>query len=66
MRNSGARTSEIEIAHGRRRGVGLANLEARLQLHFGSAAHLTLIPAASETIAVVSMPLAHRVLARGA
>jgi hypothetical protein len=66
VRNSGAKTSEIEIAHGRRRGVGLANLEARLQHHYGNGAHLTLIPTAAETIAVVSMPLAHDALARGA
>jgi hypothetical protein len=66
VRNSGASTSEIEIARGRRQGVGLANLEARLQHHFGNAAHMTLIPTASETIAVVSIPLAHKALARGA
>jgi hypothetical protein len=66
VRNTGVRTSEIEIAHGRRRGVGLANLEARLQRHFGHAARLTLTAETSETIAVVSMPLPHDALARGA
>ena len=66
VRNSGRQTSDIEIAHGRRRGVGLANLEARLKHHYGGTARLTLTPMPNETVAMVTMPLSSVVLARGA
>ena len=66
VRNSGVNTTEHEIASGRRRGLGLANLEARLERHFGNAARLTLVPAPAETIATVSLPLPRALMARGA
>jgi LytS/YehU family sensor histidine kinase len=66
VRNSGRQTSDIEIAHGRRRGVGLANLEARLKHHYHGTARLTLTPTPSETVAIVAMPLSSAALARGA
>ncbi|HEY2325555.1 MAG TPA: histidine kinase [Thermoanaerobaculia bacterium] len=66
VRNSGVRTTENEVANGRRHGVGLSNLEARLERHFGNSAHLSLVPAAGETIVTVSLPLPHEIVARGA
>jgi two-component system LytT family sensor kinase len=66
VRNSGVKTTEKEIASGRSRGVGLANLEARLERHFGKAAHLMVVPTPAETVATVSLPLPHDVVARGA
>jgi two-component system LytT family sensor kinase len=38
VRDTGAGASEIELAHGRKRGVGLANIEQRIRRHFGEAA----------------------------
>jgi two-component system LytT family sensor kinase len=57
VRNTGAAASEIEIAHGRRRGVGLANLEARLA-HYHRDARFTLVATTSETVATVVLPAA--------
>jgi LytS/YehU family sensor histidine kinase len=60
VRNTGATTSEMAIAHGRRRGVGLANLVARLRHLYGDAARLTLTAAADETRAEVVLPVLAR------
>jgi GAF domain-containing protein len=60
VRNTGATTSEIEIAHGRRRGVGLANLDARLRHIYGESALLTLVAGATETCAEVVLPVLAR------
>jgi len=56
VRNTGVPTNEIEIAHGRRRGVGLANLDARLRHLYGDAARVTLLATATETCAEVVLP----------
>ena len=48
------------IAHGRRHGVGLANLDARLRRLYGDAARLTLTAAPDETRAEVALPLLAR------
>ena len=56
VRNTGLVTNEIEIAHGRRRGVGLANLDARLKHFYGDAARLTLLATPTETCAEVVLP----------
>jgi LytS/YehU family sensor histidine kinase len=66
VRNSGAKTNDAAIAQGRRRGVGLANLEARLERYFGGSARVTLVPTATETTVTVSMPLPREVAKRGA
>jgi two-component system LytT family sensor kinase len=60
VRNSGATASEDEIARGRRDGVGLANLDARLRHHYGGAATLTLVAHATETCAEIVVPNARR------
>ena len=60
VRNTGATTSEPAIAHGRRHGVGLANLDARLRRLYGDAARLTLTAAPDETRAEVALPLLAR------
>jgi two-component system LytT family sensor kinase len=56
VRNTGLPTSEIEIAHGRRRGVGLANLDARLRHLYGDSARLMLVATPSETCAELALP----------
>jgi sensor histidine kinase YesM len=56
VRNTGLATNEIEIAHGRRRGVGLANLDARLRHLYGDSARLTLVATPLETCAEVVLP----------
>jgi two-component system LytT family sensor kinase len=38
VRDTGAGASEITLEHGRKRGVGLANVEQRIRRHFGEAA----------------------------
>lgn len=48
VRDTGAGASEIELAHGRRRGVGLANIEQRIVRHYGEAAHLRIRTARGE------------------
>ena len=60
VRNTGATTSELAIANGRRRGVGLANLDARLRRLYGDAARLTLTAAPHETCAEVALPMLAR------
>ncbi len=42
VRDTGAGVSEIEMAHGRKRGLGIANVEQRLACYYGSAAHLAI------------------------
>jgi hypothetical protein len=55
--NTGAAASEFEIAQGRRRGLGLANIEQRLHHYYGSAARLTLCSGAAGTIAELLVPI---------
>ncbi len=57
VRNTGATASEFQIAQGRRRGLGLTNIEQRLRHHYGQAARLTLASGAAGTIAEVVIPL---------
>jgi hypothetical protein len=60
VRNSGARVTDLDIARGRKRGVGLANLDARLRHQFGDAASLTLVATADGTCAEIVLPIARR------
>ena len=60
VRNSGASATGADIARGRKGGVGLANLEARLRHEFGDAASLTLVATAHETRAEIILPIARR------
>jgi two-component system, LytTR family, sensor kinase len=56
--NTGVTASEFQIAQGRRRGVGLANIEGRLRHHYGPAARLTLSSGPAGTVAEVIIPIA--------
>jgi two-component system LytT family sensor kinase len=56
--NTGAPTSDMEIAAGRRSGMGLANLEARLRQQYGSFAWLTVTASGTTTTATLVLPLA--------
>ena len=58
--NSGARVTDAEIARGRKHGVGLANLDARLRHQYGDAASLTLVASAGETRAEIVLPMGRR------
>ncbi|MEA2569055.1 MAG: two-component system, LytTR family, sensor kinase [Acidobacteriota bacterium] len=58
VRNTGCLTTEKEIADGRRHGVGLSNLDARLRHHYDTMAGLTLTPTSSDTFAVIVLPAA--------
>jgi hypothetical protein len=60
VRNSGVRVTDSDIARGRRTGVGLANLDARLRHQYGDAASLTLAASADETRAEIVLPIARR------
>jgi LytS/YehU family sensor histidine kinase len=60
VRNSGARATDAEITRGRKNGVGLANLDARLRHQYGDAATLTLVASAGETCAEIVLPLGRR------
>jgi two-component system sensor histidine kinase AlgZ len=60
VRNSGARATDAEISRGRKNGVGLANLDARLRHQYGDAATLTLVASAGETCAEIVLPLGRR------
>jgi two-component system LytT family sensor kinase len=60
VRNSGARVTEADIRRGRKRGVGLANLDARLHHQYGDAASLRLTVTADETQAEILLPIARR------
>jgi hypothetical protein len=57
VRNTGAPTTDLQIAEGRKQGVGLANLDARLRHQYGEAARLMLVTNAEETRSVVVLPL---------
>jgi signal transduction histidine kinase len=52
VRDTGVGASEIELARGRRRGVGLSNIEERLRCHCGPAASLKVesTPGAGATV----------------
>ncbi|HEX3557616.1 MAG TPA: histidine kinase [Pyrinomonadaceae bacterium] len=52
VRDTGIGASEIELARGRRRGVGLSNVEERLRCHCGQAASLKIAstPGAGATV----------------
>jgi two-component system LytT family sensor kinase len=58
VRNSGAHPTDAEIVRGRKRGVGLSNLDARLRHQYGDAATLTLVATATETRAEIMLPMA--------
>lgn len=60
VRNGGAAATDAEIASGRKHGVGLANLDARLRHQYGDAASLTLVPTENETRAEIILPIARR------
>jgi hypothetical protein len=60
VRNSGARATDADIIRGRQRGVGLANLDARLHHQYGDAASLTLVATVDETRAELLLPIARR------
>ena len=60
VRNSGARVTDLDIARGRKAGVGLSNLDARLHHQYGDAATLTLVASADETRAEIVVPIARR------
>jgi two-component system LytT family sensor kinase len=62
VRNTGACTSEIAVASGRRHGVGLANLEARLRQQYGPGAGVTLVSTPLDTIATMTVPLSEAVI----
>jgi two-component system LytT family sensor kinase len=52
VRDTGAGVSEIQMAHGRKRGLGLANVEQRLRCYYGAAAGLSIesTPGAGTTV----------------
>jgi sensor histidine kinase YesM len=52
VRDTGAGVSEIQMAHGRKRGLGLANVEQRLRCYYGAAAGLSIesAPGAGTTV----------------
>ena len=60
VRNSGAHVTEADITRGRKNGVGLSNLDARLRHQYGDSATLTLVATADETRAEIVLPLARR------
>jgi two-component system, LytTR family, sensor kinase len=60
VRNSGAHVTDADITRGRKNGVGLSNLDARLRHQFGDSATLTLVATADETRAEIVLPLARR------
>ncbi|HEX7421693.1 MAG TPA: histidine kinase [Thermoanaerobaculia bacterium] len=57
VRNTGAATTDLAIASGRRHGVGLMNLDARLRSYLGGTARLTLHASPTDTIAEVALPV---------
>jgi two-component system, LytTR family, sensor kinase len=60
VRNSGVRVTDADITRGRKCGVGLSNLDARLRHQYGEAASLTIFATADETRAEVVLPIARR------
>jgi two-component system LytT family sensor kinase len=65
VRNTGMATSDTAIAGGRRQGVGLANLEARLRQQYGSSARVTLSSTPRDTTVWIVLPLSEAVPAAG-
>ncbi|MCU1347027.1 MAG: putative Histidine kinase, partial [Acidobacteria bacterium] len=57
VRNTGLCTNDLAVAAGRRHGVGLANLEARLREQYGPAAGITVVCTPLDTIASLFVPL---------
>jgi two-component system, LytTR family, sensor kinase len=57
VRNTGAATTDLAIASGRRHGVGLMNLDARLRSYLGGTARLTLHASPTDTVAEVALPV---------
>jgi hypothetical protein len=60
IRNSGTHVTEADIDRGRRTGIGLSNLDARLRHQYGGAASLRLVATAEETRAELIVPLGRR------
>jgi sensor histidine kinase YesM len=52
--------TEADIRRGRKRGVGLSNLDARLHHQYGDAASLRLTVTADETRAEILLPIGRR------
>lgn len=57
VRNTGSSTNDAEIRDGRRRGVGLQNLDARLRHLFGGAAELKITALEDGTRADIRLPV---------
>jgi hypothetical protein len=69
--NGGTPTNDLQIAHGRKRGIGLANLDARLRRYYGDETRVMLETTTTETLARIVLPVGERdaggfVEARGA
>jgi len=60
VRNTGLCTSDIQVAMGRRRGVGLSNLEARLRQQYGPGARITVTTTPLDTTASLAVPYSDR------
>jgi hypothetical protein len=60
VRNGGAKATDADIARGRKNGVGLSNLDARLRHQYGDDASFTLVPTGDETRAEIILPIARR------
>jgi hypothetical protein len=60
VRHSGAHVTDADITRGRKTGVGLSNLDARLRHQYGDSASLTLVATPDETRAEIVLPLARR------
>jgi two-component system LytT family sensor kinase/two-component system sensor histidine kinase LytS len=58
--NSGLPTNDLQIAHGRKRGIGLANLDARLRHYYGPDTRVVLETTATETVARIVLPIGTR------
>jgi two-component system LytT family sensor kinase len=65
VRNTGSSTNEVAMAIGRREGVGLANLEARLRQHYGPLAKISVTSTPVDTVARLTLPLSERDLVDG-
>jgi two-component system LytT family sensor kinase len=58
VRDTGAGASELELARGRKRGVGLANIERRLKCHYGDAASINIkSDAGVGTVVEIRLPI---------
>jgi two-component system LytT family sensor kinase len=58
--NSGAHVTDADITRGRKNGVGLSNLDARLRHQYGDSASVTIVATADETRAEIVLPLVRR------